>query len=327
MNITPISVRTWSRIGQASTFGLAVSELAERSEKTLLVTADMSRYYAVDKAKALGKLINVGIAEENLIGVSAGLAKEGFNTFALTQAAFAVTRCLDFIKVNMGYMELPVKLVGLSSGFALGVYGATHIALDDMAQMRSIGNVEIIAPADVVETAKAVAALGEYNKPVYLRLGGVSNMPVIYKEDFDFQIGKAISLREGSDIAIIACGTMVSASLKAAERLEADGISCKVIDMHTIKPLDAEAIEECMSTKLVVTAEEHGKIGGLGSAVAEMLADRGNAPPQLIIGAEDKYYHAGEYEWLLEQAELTAEQIYTKIRKKYDAVLAWFRKI
>lgn len=318
MNITSVNIRTWSKMGQAPTFGLAVSELAENSDKTMLVTADMSRYFAVKKASELGRLFNVGIAEENLIGVSAGLAKEGFNVFAFTQAAFAVTRCLDFIKVNMGYMGLPIKLVGFSSGFSLGVYGATHIALDDIAQIRSIANVTVIAPADCTQTVKAVEKIADYGKPVYLRLGGVSNMPIVYKEDFDFRIGRAITLREGTDIVIIACGTMIAPALKAAERLGQDGVSCRVIDMHTIKPLDMSAVEECMSAKLIVTVEEHGRTGGLGSAVAEVLADKPDAPPQLIIGAEDKYYHAGEYNWLLEQAGLTPEKIYVKVKGRFD---------
>jgi transketolase len=296
-----------------------VSELVKNDERVILVTADMSRYFALDKTKELGRLINVGIAEENLIGVSAGLAKEGFNVFAFTQAAFAVTRCLDFIKVNMGYMGLPIKLVGFSSGFSLGVYGATHISLDDIAQMRSICNVTIISPADCIETVKAVNAIAEYNLPVYFRLSGAGNMPLIYKEDYNFEIGKAVELRNGKDIAIIATGTMVYSALEVANMFEQnEEISCMVINMHTIKPLDVNAVKRCLSVKLLVTIEEHSTIGGLGSAVSEMLAENAGAPPQLLIGADDVYYHAGEYDWLMEQAELTANQIYAKTKERYD---------
>jgi transketolase len=295
---------------------MAIAELAKEDDKLVCVTADMSRPYALERfAKACPeRMINVGIAEENLIGVASGLAKEGFNVFAFTQAAFATTRALDFIKTNLGYMGLPVKLVGLSAGLELAAYGATHVASDDIAQMRGIAGMTVVSPADGLETVKALDAVSKLNSPAYVRLSGGAD--IVYAQEYEFRLGKAITLKDGADIAIIATGAQLRRCLKAAESLEAGGLSCKVVDMHTIKPLDAAAIDECLGAKLIVTAEEHSAIGGLGGAVAEYLAGKAAKPPQLIIGLPDECLHAGECDALVEQAGLAAEAVYQAILAK-----------
>lgn len=318
-DFTSVNIRTWSRLGSCGAFGIAAMELPEINDKSVILTADLCTFSGLDrfKAKYPDKLYNIGIAEQNMVGIAAGMAKEGFTPFATTYATFASMRCADQIKVNMGYMALPVKLVGLTSGFSVGILGATHIALEDIAVVRSVPNVVVLSPADCAATIKAVFAAAKTNAPVYLRLSGTMNNPVVYKEDFDFEIGKAITLREGTDVAIIATGTMVYNSLKAAEKLAENGISVKVVDMHTIKPLDIEAVKSACSAKLLATVEEHSVYGGLGGAVAEALALERNKPPHLIIGVSGDYPHAASYPYLLERTGLTPDKIALNIQKTY----------
>ena len=248
-----------------------------------------------------------------MTGIAAGMAKEGLVPYVTSYAAFLSMRCADQINVNCGYMNLPIKLVGLTSGLSVGILGPTHICTDDIAIMRAIPNVVILSPADCLETVKCVQAAAKINTPVYLRLTGTMGNPIVYKQDYDFEIGKAVTLKDGCDIAIIATGTMVNNSMKAAKILEESGISAKVINVHTIKPMDIETVKSCLNTKLIVTVEEHSVYGGLGGAVAEVLASEENKPKHLIIGISDEYKHAGEYKYLIEQYGLTSEQIAQKI--------------
>jgi transketolase len=325
MKVTSTIVRTWSRIGSGGVFGQTLLDLAADNEKAVALTADMTTASGLERFKAAypERYVNVGIAEQDLVGVAAGFAKEGFVPFTVTQAAFMTLRCADQVKVNMGYMNLPVKLVGILSGFGVGIFGPTHMAIEDVALMRAIPNITILAPADGLETAKAILAAAKIDSPVYLRLsGGVPN-PIVYSEDYDFEIGKAITLREGTDVAVIAAGSMVSAALSAAKLLDGQGLSCSVMNMHTIKPLDVFAIKAACSAKLIVTVEEHNVIGGLGSAVAEILAPMKERPPQLILGVKDFYPHAGGYNWLLEQCGLTPPQIASAIASKYESHRRW----
>jgi transketolase len=303
-------------LGSCGAFGMAALEFPEIDDQVLIVTADLRTFSGLDRfsAKFPDRLYNVGIAEQNMIGVAAGLAKEGFNIFATTYATFATARACDQVRVNMGYMKLGVTLVGLTAGLSVGILGATHISVEDIAIMRSIPNMTVLSPADCTETVKAAIACVQHDGPIYLRLTGGMNNPVVYKEDYPFQIGKAITLREGSDVAIIATGTMVYQALEAASLLEAQGISVTVIDMHTIKPLDTDTLDKVFErSKLVVTVEEHSVIGGLGGAIAEYKSNLQHAPKQLTIGIDDFFPHAGDYGYLLEKCGLTAPQISKRI--------------
>ncbi len=320
MRYTGRDIKLWARMGESSLLGLALYEMAQKDDKLVCVTADMARPFAMERfMKAFPeRFFNVGIAEENLIGVASGLAKEGFHVFAFAQACFITARAWDFIKVNLGYMGLPVKLVGLSAGLELGTYGATHISESDIAQMRTIAGMTVVAPADGLEKWKALEQIAEYAHPVYLRLSGGSK--IVYGQDCDFKLGRAIPLRYGDDVAIIATGTMVAQGLAAASLLEQQNISARVVDMHTIKPLDTAALDECLPARLIVTVEEHGTIGGLGSAVAEYLSARKVHPAQLSLGLPDRYLHAGEYDWLLAQAGLTPQAICTQIVNRLECL-------
>lgn len=312
-------IRTYSLLGSHRTFGQVALELPKINDKVIVMVADQMSPAGLEKFRdeCPDKFINIGIAEQNLIGVASGMAKEGLTPFVLAQAVFATGRCFDQIRVNLAYMQFGVKIVGLSAGLSIGQYGATHQSLEDVALMRALPNMVVLSPADCTETAKALIATATDPRPTYIRLSGWMNSPIVYKKDYDYQIGKAITLREGTDVAIIATGPLVYNSLKAADMLAEEGLTVKVIDMHTIKPLDKEAIDECLNAKLIVTAEEHSVIGGLGSAVTEYLALKAEKPRQLIIGTDDKYIKAGDYLYLQEQFGLTPIQLKDEILLTY----------
>lgn len=322
IDYSSMNIKIWSRLGSCGAFGQAALSLPEINDKIVMLTADLCTFSGLDRFKTLypDYLFNLGIAEQNMVGVAAGFAKEGYIPFATTYATFASMRSADQVKVNMGYMNLPIKLVGLTTGFSVGILGATHMSLEDISVIRSIPNIILLSPADCTATVKATLAAAQINAPVYLRLSGTMNNPIVYKEDFDFKIGKAITLKEGDDVTIIATGSMVYNSLKAAEILQEKGISAKVIDMHTIKPLDTAAIAECLQYKLIVSVEEHSVHGGLGSEIAENLSLQKHRPPHLIIGTEGEYPHAASYSYLLEQAGLTPEKIAFKIENTYKEI-------
>ena len=323
IDYSPMNIKIWSRLGSCGAFGQAALSLPEINDRVVMLTADLCTFSGLDrfKQKYPDHLFNFGIAEQNMIGAAGGFAKEGFVPFATTYATFAAMRCADQIKVNMGYMNLPIKLVGLTAGLSVGILGATHMSLEDVAVMRSVPNVVILSPADCTATIKATIAAAQLEAPVYLRLSGTMNNPIVYKEDFEFEIGKAITLKMGDDVAIIATGSMVHNSLRAAEILEQNGISAQVIDMHTIKPVDKDAIHNVLKNRLIVTVEEHSVVGGLGGAVAEELALLKQRPPHLILGVNGAYPHAASYSYLLEQAGLTPEKIALKIETTYKEIV------
>ena len=323
-SFTRANLRTWSMLGSAGTFGLAAIGLPDINPETLILTADLRNFSGLDRFAAAypDRLVNVGIAEQNLVGMAAGLCNEGFSTFATTYATFAAARCADPVRVNMGYMGLGIKLVGMGAGFSVGVLGPTHISVEDIAFMRAIPNITVISPADCGETVKAVQALALHQGPAYLRLGGGVPHQIVYEEDYEFTIGKAIRLRRGDEVTIVATGPVVYESLVAAKILESEGIRVGVVNMHTIKPLDTEALLEVYaSARLVVTVEEHSTIGGLGGAVAEHKSQFASVPPQLIIGVRDYFPHAGDYRHLLAMTGLTAPQIAATIRDRWSSMV------
>ena len=309
--ITRSKARLWSRLGARAVLGQALLEAAKERDDFYVVSADLAQSSGLGRFRGEfpDRFMNAGIAEQNMIGLAAGLAKDGTNVFATSFSPFVTMRACEQVRMNMGYMQLNIKTVGLGSGLIMAQLGNSHFGIEDGAVMRAIPGMTVVCPADGAEIVRTVEALCDYGKPAYLRLTGGPGLPVVYEEDMGFRIGKAISLREGKDIAIIANGTMVHYSLKAAEILAEQGVDAAVLDMHTIKPLDTEAAEAQLDRKLIVTVEEASIVGGLGSAVAECLAPKKNKPPQLMLGIRDCFPHAGSYPYLLEQCRLTAEQI------------------
>jgi transketolase len=316
-------IRTYSLLGTCGVFGKAMCDLADEDENLAVVTSDLCYYSGLERfsGKHPNLLYNVGIAEQNMVGIAAGMAKEGLNVFATTYASFATTRALDQVKVSMGYMKLPVKLVGLTAGYSVGILGTTHVALEDISIMRSIPNIILLSPADGLETYKMVMKAAKIKEPVYLRLSGTMNNPIVYTEDYELEIGKAVELKTDGDIAVIATGTMVFQCKKAIEILEGSGIHCSLYDFHTIKPLDYDCLEEILKrSKAVITVEEHFIYGGLGGAVAEVIAGKKNQIPQLILGVKDRYLHAASYSHLLKCNQLDADGIAASIKKFVDEI-------
>ena len=320
IEITPKNARQWSRFGSRAVFGQAIFSLAETKKNLMVLSADLGSSSGLNRfiKSYPDNYLNVGISEQNMIGVAAGLAREGFVVFATSFAPFLSMRSSEQVRMNMGYMDANVKAVALGSGVAMSFLGNSHYGLEDASIMRSIPNLTVVSPADCGEIVKTVFAAADYEGPMYIRLTGETNNPIVYEEDYNFKIGKAITLREGSEITIIANGTMVYQSLEAAKLLELEGHSATVVNMHTIKPLDTLVIDKALkSSKLIVSVEEHSVIGGLGGAIAEYKTAFNDAPPQLIIGLPDKFGKIGEHRYLLEKYGLTAIQIADRIVKKY----------
>lgn len=319
LKYSPINIKTWSIMGANGVIGTAVMDLPELNDKVIVMTADQCLNSGLTRFKNTwpDRFINAGISEQNMITMAGGMFKEGLMPYVTAQAPFMSMRSTDQVRVTLGYMKLGVKILGLSAGFSQGEYGATHHCINDIAIMRSIPNLTVLSPADCTATVKMILSVANSDLPVYIRLTGVTHNPIVYNEEPPFEIGKANLLKDGKDITVFATGTMVYHSLKAADLLAEKGIDAKVYDMHTIKPLDVEAIKQACDSKMIVTVEEGSVIGGLGGAVAEVLATRGNSPRLCLIGAQDTYIHADEYARLLEKSGLTAPQIAEKIMNTF----------
>ena len=311
MIIKDRDIKMWSTIGARATVGIAALELAKQIDNLMVLTCDVSTSAGLDRFRKTfpEKYLDLGIAEQNMIGVAAGLASENFNVITTTFAPFQTMRCCEQIKVNLGYMRQKICMVGIASGLALGTLGYTHCCIEDIGILRSIPGITIISPADSLETVKALEAAVNSENSCYLRLTGSSNNPIVYNKDYEFKIGKSITLREGKDITIFSSGAMVYQSLEAAKILESKKISSKVINMHTIKPIDKLAIEEACEGKLIVSIEEHNIIGGLGSAISEYKSSLKKSPKQLFLGIKDTYSKGGNYKFLKEKYRLTPEKI------------------
>jgi transketolase len=312
-------MRTWSKLGQRGAFfGAAIFEVIEQYNNAVVVTADLGYLSGLERFmnQHADKFFNTGIAEQNMLGVSAGLAMEGKIPFATTYATFVTMRSCEQMRHYLGYMQSNVKIVGTGAGLVMAFSGSTHYTMEDMAIVRAIPNIIILSPADATEAVKVALAAAAYNGPVYIRLTGALNNPMVYKEDYLFEIGKAVTLKDDGDITIFATGSMVYNAIKATEILTAKGIHARVVNMHTIKPLDTNNLHEAVAkSKLFVSVEEHSMIGGLGGAISEYLSAFAKHPPLLRLGIADKFRHAGDYLYLMGENGLLPEQIAESIEK------------
>ncbi len=309
----------WSRLSSRKAFGKVMCEFAKEYKDFVIMTADVAHSAGLCEFKEQfpDRFYDIGIAEMNMVAVATGLAKSGTKVFVTTFAPFASMRCFEALRTQVGYMNADVCMVSLASGLSLGTGGNTHFGLEDVSLVRTIPNMTVLSPADCTETVKALESAMTHKGPMYIRLTGVGGNPIVYKDDYDFEIGKSIKLREGDDIAILASGMMVNESIRASKVLQKDGISAAVYDIHTIKPLDTYTLDEVFKNyKMVVTVEEHTVIGGLGGAVAEYKAGIENAPKQLMIGLPDEFGPCGEYKYLTEYHGIQAKQIAEKIKEK-----------
>ena len=304
------------KIATRDSYGNALVECAKENDKIVVLDADLAEATkTIIFQKAFPERhIDCGIAECNMIGIAAGLASTGKIPFASSFAMFAAGRAFEQIRNSVGYPHLNVKIGATHAGISVGEDGATHQCNEDIALMRTIPGMVVINPADDVEARAAVKAAIEHDGPVYLRFGRLA-VPVINNNaDYKFELGKGVTLREGTDVTIIATGLCVSEAVEAAKMLEADGISAKVINIHTIKPLDEElVVAAALATGKVVTVEEHSVIGGLGSAVCDCLSEK--APtPVMKIGVNDVFGESGPALKLIEKYGLDAKSIYNKVK-------------
>ncbi len=310
-------IRFLARLRARGVLGQALYDLAEEGTDFYAVSADLCHASGYDRLaeKYPERLVNVGIAEQNLVGVAAGLSYTGKPVVATSWAMFASARVADQVRNFMGFMGRDVKLVGMESGLAEPKLGYSHTNPPDIAVMRAIPGVTVLSPCDGLEVYSAVRAAMKHRGPVYIRLpgerGGV--LPPVYTEDTDFTIGRAKTVREGEDVAIIACGNMVRNALDAAAELEAAGFSAKVVDMHTLSPLDTGTLDSLTGYRLLATVEDHLLRGGLGGAVAEYYCGKAARPRQLMFGIDDSYPAPGSARYTEENAGLSPRRIAERI--------------
>lgn len=304
-----------SKIATREAYGKALAELVKENKNVLVLDADLSKSTKTADAKSAcpEQHLNMGIAEGNMMSVAAGLAASGNTVFASTFAIFAAGRAFEQIRNSICYPNLNVKVCATHAGLTVGEDGASHQSVEDIALMRSIPNMTVISPCDAIETAKAIKAVSEIKTPCYVRLGRLA-VDSVNNEDYDFQIGKGVVLKEGSEVAIFATGFMVQQALEASKILAEEGINITVVNLHTIKPIDKELIVKiAKSHKFVVTCEEHNVIGGLGSAVSEVLSQ--NYPTKVaMVGINDTFGESGTPAELVEKYGLSVNNIVETVK-------------
>lgn len=310
-----------SKIATREAYGKALVKLGEKNDNIVVLDADLSKSTKTHdfKIEFPDRFFNMGIAEQNLIGAACGLSTAGKIPFASTFAMFATGRAYEVIRNSVCYPKLNVKVCATHAGLTVGEDGASHQSIEDIALMRVIPNMTVLVPADAEETEQMIFAAAEYEGPVYVRLGR-SGVPALFDDNYKFEIGKGSVLKEGSDVTIIACGIMVAEALDAQAQLALDGISARVINMSTIKPIDKDLIlESAKKTKLIVTAEEHSVIGGLGSAVSEVVAEE---VPAIIkkVGVKDTFGESGTPAELLKKYGLTSDDIVETVKNSLSVL-------
>ena len=306
-----------NKIATREAYGKALVKLSNINKDVVVLDADLSKSTktADFKAAAPERFINMGIAEANMMGVAAGLSTCGKVPFVSTFAMFAAGRAFEQIRNSICYPKLNVKVCATHAGLTVGEDGASHQSVEDISLMRSIPNMTVINPADAIETEAAILAVAEYKGPCYVRLGRLAVENVNDNANYKFEIGKGVTLANGNDVTIVATGIMVKLALEAKEELAKDGIDARVINIHTIKPIDSELlIKAAKETGAIVTAEEHSIIGGLGSAVSEVLGEE-MPVPVLKVGIEDTFGESGKPDQLLKAYGLTTEKIVEKAKK------------
>lgn len=298
-----------------TTFVNTLTELAKKDSSVMLLTGDLG-FTVLEKFRdeLPNQYLNAGVAEQNMIGVAAGLAMSGKRVFVYSIIPFVTFRCFEQIRNDVCYHDLPVTIVGVGAGYSYAHMGSTHHAMEDVSVMRSLANMTVIAPGDPIETELTVRALIRHDGPAYLRLGKAGE-PKLYEQMPVFSIGKAIIMREGTDVTLISNSVLLKTALDVADLLSKVGTSVRLLSMPTVKPIDRDAITQAAAeTKLIVTIDEHSSIGGLGSAVAEVISTLKNPARHMSISAPDSFAATvGSQAYLREQAGLTPQQISDRI--------------
>lgn len=309
--ITLDKLKTWSKLGHRTVLGDTLVMLGA-NRPICTVTADLTPTARLTEFKETypDRFFDVGIAEQNLIAFSAGLAVEGIRPFIVGLGAMVPMRPAEQMRVSLGYMNLNATVISIEAGVRFGPLGNTHYAMDDIALLRAIPNFSIVCPCDPLQVHKAIIASADHEGPIYVRLTGGPGFPILYPEDCDFKIGKAIEYQAGKDVAYIATGSLMGEAVNAAAILKDKGISARVIDMHTIKPLDAAMLDMVFDeNRLIITVEEHSRIGGLGGAVAEYKSAYANTPRQIMASLGDQFQKLGDHAFILRQHGLTGPDL------------------
>lgn len=313
------NARMWSIMGiNPCVWSVGLEEVLSVKKDVAVFTADLQRYSGLNRlfGKYPELCYNMGIAEQNMVGAAAGMAMEGVQTWMTTYAPFMSFRCADHFRHLMGNLNLNMKAIGSAAGFAAGLSGSSLLAVSDVAFARSVPNMMVLSPADCAEAIKMIIAISEIDAPVYMRFCGTTNIPMVYTDDYDFTLGKIHVVSEGERVAILATGNvMVYNAMKAAAKIEeSKGFKPLVADVHTIKPFDKEFIKELSQKyETIVTIEEHSVIGGLGSAVAECIAEEALPLRLVTMGIVEKPYSMGSRPYMLKQAGLDIDSIVNKI--------------
>ena len=306
-----------NKIATREAYGKALKELASINENVVVLDADLSKSTKTAEFKSVAKerFFNMGIAEANMMGVAAGMSTCGKIPYVSTFAMFAAGRAFEQIRNSICYPKLNVKICATHAGLTVGEDGATHQSVEDISLMRSIPNMVVINPADSVETEAAILAAAEYQGPCYVRLGRLAVDTINDEASYKFEIGKGITLADGNDVTIAATGMMVQLALQAKEELSKEGINARIINIHTIKPIDSDLlVKAAKETGAIVTAEEHSIIGGLGSAVSEVVTEECPVPV-VKVGIKDTFGESGKPDQLLEKYGLTVEAIVNSAKR------------
>lgn len=308
-----------TNLSTAEIYGKVLCQLGEEHPEIVGLSADLAKSTKIGlfKEKFPNRFFNTGIAEQNMFGMAAGMAKAGLVPFVSTFAVFASMRALDQVHTDICYQNLNVKIIATHAGLSFGQAGSTHHCTEDLSIMRSMANCKVIVPADGLETAKAVIAAYETPGPIYIRINRGFDQKLYKNSDYPFEVGKAVLLNDGTDLTIIACGSCAYQALEASKVLNnADGIKARVINMHTIKPIDREAIlKAVMETRRIITVEDHNIYGGLGSAVSEVIAESGKACAFMRLGIPDTFSIIGLHEDLMAYYKIDTNGIVEKVRE------------
>ncbi len=308
-----------TNLSTAEIYGKVLCDLGEQHPEIIGLSADLAKStkIGVFAKKFPNRFFNLGIAEQNMFGIAAGMANAGLVPFVSTFAIFTSMRALDQVHTDICYQNLNVKMIATHAGLSFGQAGSTHHCTEDLSIMRAMANCKVIAPADGIETANAVQAAYETNGPIYIRINRGFDQKLYTKMDYGFEIGKAVQMVDGTDLTIIACGSCVYQAVEAAKILDSvDGIKARVINMHTIKPIDAEAIMKAVhETRRIITVEDHNILGGLGSAVSEVIAEGGKACAFKRLGIPDVFSIIGLHEDLMSYYKIDTNGILENVRE------------
>lgn len=316
IEFTSRTIMELSRMGMRKAFGSFIYDIAGQHKDLIVLSADTSSSANMGRfiSEYPEQFYNIGIAEQNMTGIAAGLAKEGNNVFIVSFAPFVAMRNYESIRTLVGYMNLNVKIVALASGFSMGVQGNTHYCLEDISLMKTIPGMKILSPADVVEEGRCLEYLADYTGPAYLRLTGIDGSPAGFKPDYSFDPEEPELLREGEDVVILGTGSVIAECVRVSRLLKKEGLSCAVYNVCQLKPFNSTFLQNAIhNTRLVVTVEEHYITGGMGGIVCEEMCSLSKPIHVLRIGVSDEFPHAGDYSYLQGVTGLNSQSIVNNI--------------